>query len=100
MAAINSAKPMCIYQLACACMTVLGGIYRGCRKQLTFSLIAFISYYIIGLPLAYGFGFGLDLSLKGLWYGLGIGALCGSITSLVHSHFLLIGIRGRRSYQR
>jgi multidrug resistance protein, MATE family len=39
------------------------------------TLITFIAYWIIGLPVGYYLGISLGLGAKGIWYGLTLGLL-------------------------
>ncbi|KMZ74621.1 MATE efflux family protein [Zostera marina] len=48
----------------------LSGVARGCGRQKICAFINFGAYYIIGLPLAFVFGFLLHLQGKGLWMGM------------------------------
>jgi len=49
------------------------GMCRGIARQKMGSIVSFIGYYVIGLPLAITFTFQLDMGLKGLWSGLSVG---------------------------
>jgi MATE family multidrug resistance protein len=55
------------------------GVLRGMGDVNMPTLITFISYWIIGLPVAYLLGIHLNLGVMGVWYGL----VCGLIASSV-----------------
>src|SRR5690606_7933013 len=51
------------------------GILRGMSDVNTPTLIVFIAYWIIGLPISYYLGIHLDYGVEGIWYGLTIGLI-------------------------
>lgn len=51
----------------------LQGVFRGIGKQLFAFYMIVVSFYIIGLPLAYLIGIYWGMGLDGLWIGLAIG---------------------------
>ncbi|MGY4386233.1 MATE family multidrug resistance protein [Pedobacter sp. UYP24] len=55
------------------------GILRGIGDVNIPTVITFIAYWIIGIPLAYFLGFTLNLGVNGIWYGLTFGLLAASI---------------------
>jgi len=52
---------------------IYGGYIRGVGKQLQGAVCFFISFYVVGLPLAYYLGSIRELYTLGLWIGLGAG---------------------------
>jgi MATE family multidrug resistance protein len=46
------------------------GIMRGLSEVTPAAIIAFISYYIFAMPLAWVFSFSVGLGLNGLWLGM------------------------------
>lgn len=55
-------------------MQVVGaGLLRGLNDTRVPMLIAVISYWVVGLPVAWGLGFGLGFGAQGIWWGLAIG---------------------------
>ncbi len=68
-----------IFQLFDGTQVVGLGILRGMGDVNRPTVIAFIAYWLIGLPLAYGLGIYLDFGIKGIWYGLTIGLLTSSL---------------------
>ena len=56
-----------------------GGILRAIGYQHFASITLFISMWCVLVPLAYYFGFVLDLGFEGVWYAAPIGPLCWNI---------------------
>lgn len=55
------------------------GVLRGMGDVNAPTLITFLSYWIIGLPIGYILGFKLGMGAKGIWYGLTLGLLTSSV---------------------
>lgn len=55
------------------------GILRGIGDVNIPTLITFIAYWIIGIPLGYFLGIQLHMGVNGIWYGLTTGLLTASI---------------------
>jgi MATE family multidrug resistance protein len=55
------------------------GVLRGMGDVNVPTLITFISYWIIGLPIGYLLGIHLQLGVMGVWYGLVCGLMSASI---------------------
>lgn len=55
------------------------GILRGVGDVNIPTVITFIAYWIIGIPLGYFLGIVLDMGVNGIWYGLTFGLLTASI---------------------
>lgn len=68
-----------LFQLFDGTQVVGLGILRGVGDVNVPTLITFIAYWIIGLPVAYFLGISLSLGAKGVWYGLTIGLLISSL---------------------
>src|SRR5690606_36022245 len=68
-----------IFQLFDGTQVVGLGILRGVGDVNRPTFIAFVAYWIIGLPLAYVFGIYFGWGIKGLWYGLTTGLLASSL---------------------
>ena len=68
-----------IFQLFDGTQVVGLGILRGLSDVRMPTLITFIAYWIIGLPIAYLLGIYADMGLKGIWYGLTLGLLSSSL---------------------
>lgn len=55
------------------------GVLRGMGDVNVPTIITFISYWIIGLPIAYLLGIHFNLGVMGVWYGLVLGLMASSI---------------------
>ncbi len=71
------------------------GILRGMGDVNIPTLITFIAYWIIGLPVGYFFGFTLHQGVNGVWYGLVLGLIASSL--LLFYRFHVISIRNHRN---
>lgn len=62
--------PLCAsFQLFDALAANCNGILRGLGRQEIGGIVNLIAYYVIGLPISFGTGFGLHWDLYGLWAG-------------------------------
>jgi len=68
-----------LFQLFDGTQVVGLGILRGMGDVNIPTLITFIAYWIIGLPVAYFLGIKLSMGANGVWYGLTIGLLVSAI---------------------
>ncbi len=59
------------------------GILRGMGDVNVPTLITFIAYWLIGLPVGYLLGIKLDMGVIGVWYGLVLGLMAASIMLFV-----------------
>jgi multidrug resistance protein, MATE family len=60
--------PFCAaFQLLDALAANCNGILRGLGKQKIGGWLCLFSYYVVGLPVSFGAGFGLHWELRGLW---------------------------------
>jgi MATE family multidrug resistance protein len=55
------------------------GVLRGVGDVNVPTIITFLSYWIIGIPLGYFLGIYLGIGVKGIWYGLTFGLLTASV---------------------
>lgn len=55
------------------------GVLRGIGDVNIPTLITFVAYWIIGIPLGYLLGITMGMGVSGIWYGLTIGLLTASI---------------------
>lgn len=62
-----------LFQLADGLQVVCIGALRGLQDVKVPSLLIFISYWVVGLPLGYWLGFRMGLGPQGIWLGLLIG---------------------------
>ncbi|WP_100405701.1 MATE family efflux transporter [Bacillus solitudinis] len=67
------------YQLSDATQSGLQGALRGYKDVKVPFLIAFTSYWIIGIPLGYSLSAFTDLGPFGLWIGITLGLTCAAI---------------------
>jgi len=68
-----------IFQLFDGTQVVGLGILRGMGDVNVPTVIAFLAYWIVGLPVAYVLGIVLDFGVQGIWYGLTLGLLTSSL---------------------
>jgi MATE family multidrug resistance protein len=61
------------FQLADGLQVVCIGALRGLHDVKVPSVLIFVSYWIVGLPLGYWLGFNIGLGAQGIWLGLLIG---------------------------
>jgi len=61
------------FQLSDGIQVVAAGALRGLQDVKIPSVLIFISYWVIALPLGYWLAFPLQLGAKGIWIGLSIG---------------------------
>jgi MATE family multidrug resistance protein len=59
--------------------TIAMGALRGFKDAKTTFLIGLASYWIVGAPLAWGFGFPAHQGAVGVWWGLALGLLCSAV---------------------
>ena len=55
------------------------GVLRGIGDVNVPTIITFIAYWVIGIPLGYFLGIKLNMGVNGIWYGLTFGLLTASI---------------------
>jgi len=84
--AAAKALPVCaVLQIFDALASNLNGILRGLGRQAIGGYVGLIAFYIVGLPISFGMGFGLELGLPGLWAGPVIGL---AVVSVVEAGFI------------
>jgi len=67
-----------LFQLTDALQVIGLGLLRGVQDTRVPMVIAAISYWLVGMPVAYGLAFGLGLGPEGLWMGLVAGLTVAS----------------------
>jgi MATE family multidrug resistance protein len=68
-----------IFQLFDGTQVVGLGVLRGLGDVNAPTIITFLSYWIIGMPVGYLLGFPMGMGVSGIWYGLTLGLLSSSI---------------------
>jgi len=76
-----------IFQLADGAQVVAAHSLRGLSDTRTPMLLAFLGYWLVGLPTAYVLGFVFDLRGTGVWIGLAVGL--GFVAVLLVGRFAL-----------
>ncbi|EDP42244.1 hypothetical protein MGL_3493 [Malassezia globosa CBS 7966] len=80
---------MALFQCADCTCGIVGGILRGCGRQSLSAFINVTAYYMAGLPVSLFLAFGpWHLGLAGLWWGLTIALVYGTITSLWYVYYM------------
>lgn len=70
----TGALPLCaLYQPFDAVASNCHGILRGLGRQKIGGLVGILCWYLLGMPVAVGTGFGLGWELRGLWFGVALG---------------------------
>jgi len=91
---INIAAPLLIiagfFQLSDGIQVVCIGALRGIRDVKIPSVLIFIAYWIIGLPLGYWLGFKQGWGANGIWIGLLIGLTLTAVAMLVRFRSLFL----------
>ncbi len=64
------------------------GILRGMGDVNVPTLITFIAYWVVGLPVGYLLGLQMHLGVKGVWYGLVLGLMVSSILLFFRFQFI------------
>ena len=62
--------PVAVTCFGDAWQSALAGLLRATRRTGTGAVVAFCSYYLVGIPTAYYFAFRAGLGAPGLWWGL------------------------------
>lgn len=82
-----------VFQLFDGTQVVGLGILRGMGDVNIPTIITFLAYWIVGLPLGYVLGILLNLGVKGIWYGLTLGLMTSAI--LLFFRFQLVSKKHR-----
>lgn len=73
----------CVFQLVDAAQVMALGLLRGVNDTGVPMIYAFISYWIVGVPLAYVLGFPLGFDGEGIWAGLAMGLAGAGVVFLI-----------------
>lgn len=76
-----------LFQLSDGVQAVGIGILRGLTDVKGPTLITFIAYWIISLPIGYILGFTLNLGVVGVWIGLLIGLSCSALMLTIRFNY-------------
>jgi len=68
-----------LFQISDGTQAVGIGILRGLTDVKIPTLITFVAYWIVGLPVGYLLGFTYNMGVQGVWYGLLIGLTTSAI---------------------
>ncbi len=68
-----------LFQLFDGAQVVGLGVLRGIRDVNIPTLITFIAYWIVGLPIGYYLGISLGMGANGIWYGLTLGLFMSAL---------------------
>ena len=77
-----------LFQLFDGTQVVGLGILRGMGDVNIPTLITFLAYWVVGLPVGYVLGIVLHLGVKGVWYGLVLGLMISSILLFFRFQFI------------
>ncbi|WP_368667856.1 MATE family efflux transporter [Palleronia pontilimi] len=80
-----------LFQLVDAAQVMAIGLLRGLHDTRVPMIYAVVSYWIVGLPVAYWLGFGLDWGGLGVWLGLASGLALAAVT--MSTRFVLRGVQ-------
>ena len=61
-----------IFQLSDSFQVILTGVLRGLQQTKVTSVLVFIGYWVLGIPIGYYLSFHRDYGVHGLWIGLAI----------------------------
>lgn len=87
-----------IFQLFDGVQVVGLGVLRGMGDVNKPTLITFVSYWLIGLPIGYLIGIHWGIGVKGIWYGLTLGLLTSSILLYIR-YKKVVGKLGKQIYR-
>lgn len=76
------------FQLSDGLQVVCAGALRGIQDVKIPSLLIFVAYWVIALPLGYWLAFPMQLGPEGIWYGLLIGLTLTAGAMVVRFHYL------------
>jgi MATE family multidrug resistance protein len=77
-----------LFQLFDGTQVVGLGILRGMGDVNVPTIITFLAYWVVGLPLGYLLGIPLHLGVKGIWYGLTLGLMTSAILLFFRFQFI------------
>lgn len=69
-----------VFQLFDSLQVASSAMLRGLRDARVPAVMGFVAYWLVGLPVGAGLGFGFHLGATGVWWGLAAGLFVASIT--------------------
>lgn len=84
-----------VFQLADAAQVMALGLLRGVQDTRVPMVMAALAYWVIGVPVSYGLGFGLDWQGPGVWIGLAVGLVVAGV--LMMGRFWLVSLKRMRA---
>lgn len=85
-AAVPLLRIAAVFQLADAAQASAAAALRGAGDTRSAQVANMSGYYLLGLPLALGLGFGLKLGAPGIWWGLTVALFAVAITLTIRFH--------------
>ena len=78
-----------IFQVFDGTQVVASGVLRGVGDTRVPMLVNLVGFWVVGLPVSFALGFGLDMGPRGVWFGLaaGIGAVALLLVARVRARF-------------
>lgn len=77
-----------LFQLSDGVQVIGLGVLRGLGDVRIPTIVTLTAYWIIGLPVGYWLGTGLEWGVEGVWYGLLIGLSITAVLLLLRFHYL------------
>jgi MATE family multidrug resistance protein len=77
------------FQLSDGIQVVSLGMLRGMKDVLVPSVVTFIAYWVIGIPVCYYGAFNLGLGAEGIWIGLSVGLTVSAVVLTVRFFALI-----------
>lgn len=69
-----------LFQISDSTQAISAGVLRGIRDVTTPTVLIFVAYWMLGLPLGYWFATVLDMKASGIWLGFIIGLTFSSLS--------------------
>jgi MATE family multidrug resistance protein len=84
-----------VFQIADGLQAVLAGILRGAGDTRAAMIANFLGFWMVGVPVSLGLGFGLGYGAVGLWWGLVVGLLVvsGLLVIRARRRLRMVGVR-------
>mmetsp|Transcript_9292 Transcript_9292/g.14353 ORF Transcript_9292/g.14353 Transcript_9292/m.14353 type:complete len:515 (+) Transcript_9292:103-1647(+) len=71
------------FQIADASIETVQGVFRGSGRQKLGAILNFLTYYVIGLPLAAILAFPAQLETHGIWIGMSVSMYVGAFVGVI-----------------